>query len=513
MATLRMTREEYEKKYGVKPPSSPVAATQQTPKKSLGQKVSGAIQSIFPGKQLGEAVGTSLSGIGQSIKQKSFEPLMQAGRENNANYGKIAGDVAQIPIALAPGASSGARLATKVGVGAATGYGMDVTQGLKDGKGAGAFKPGLGTAIGSALPVAGAGVNALKKAAPATLSFTSGVPKKAIEQSILSPNAAKLGRTGTNVEGIRETATTALKGLKKELGDEFSKGLDDVVAKTGQTKAGVIYDEKGFLKGSGAIRDRLVRSTRDFAREFRISMKTTPEGMQVDFSKSPIVKGGEKANVQEAMNTISTWDDWSARGMQDLAERVGALRKFESGARTESSAILGKMYNRLTSAGDKGAKGIIGEFYPELATLRTKYASTRKILDNVDDILQIDKNNPRAVQASISRLSNIFKEDKDTYVKVIKDLSDRSGVDILGMLAGTEFQRVLPDFIRGLGGGGAVGIGAAVLNPWLALLAPLFSPRAVGKAVEVGVKSKPFRTAVSETTKKVAPLVGAKLSE
>ncbi len=51
------------------------------------------------------------------------------------------------------------------------------------------------------------------------------------------------------------------------------------------------------------------------------------------------------------------------------------------------------------------------------------------------------------------------------------------------MLAGTEFQRVLPGFVRGLGGGGALSVGAAVLNPFLLLLAPLFSPKAIGKVI------------------------------
>ena len=498
----------------------------QKPKKSAFQKVldvGTSISNFVGGKGVADTFGSELAKVGKtqqekdiiSASQPSIKETIGSGLQLGSNFlptTKIAGGAAKL--LGKTGLKKGTELLGKVGAGAIAGYGLDVGSKLQEGDSVGqSLKPGIGTAIGSTLPVAGAGISVAKKAVPPALSFTSGVPKKAIEQAIKSPDATKIGRTGANVEAIRETASTALKGLRKDLGDEFGKGLQEVTSKTGQTKAGVIYDDKGFLKSGNKIRERLVRSTRDFAREFRISMKKTPEGMQVDFSKSPIVKGGEKANVQEAMNTISTWNDWSAKGMQDLAERVGALRKFESGARTESSAILGKMYNRLTSAGEKGAKGIIGEFYPELADLRTKYASTRKILDNIDDIIQVDKTNPRAVQASISRLSNIFKEDKDTYIKVIKELSDRSGTDILGLLAGTEFQRVLPDFVRGIGGGGAVAIGSAVLNPWLALLAPLFSPRAVGKGLELGVKSKPIRKAISETTKKVAPLVGTKIEQ
>src|SRR5262249_17845354 len=66
------------------------------------------------------------------------------------------------------------------------------------------------------------------------------------------------------------------------------------------------------------------------------------------------------------------------------------------------------------------------------------------------------------------------------YLNAIKQLSQRSGVDYLSLLAGGEFQKVLPGFVRGLGGGGALSVSASFLNPYLLLLAPLFSPRAVG---------------------------------
>lgn len=484
------------------------AYTPALQKKSFGQKlmdVGTSISKFVGAKGISEQFGADIARAKVPKEQKGF-----------VEYPKpkeVLGSAIQTGSLLIPGAGSSG-LASRVGMGAAAGYGMDVGSKLQEGKTAlEAAKPGIGTAIGGGLPVAGSLFNLTKKAIPATLSFTSGVPKKAIETAMESPAAAKIGRTGTNVEGIRQKASESLKTLYKDLGDEFGKGLDEITSKTGQTKGGVIYDEKGFLKSGNKLRERLVRSTRDFAREFRISMKKGDGGLQVDFSKSPIVKGGEKANVQEAMNTISKWDDWSARGMQDLAERIGALRNFESGSKTESSAILGKIYNRLTSSGEKGAKGIIGEFYPELSNLRTKYAGNRKMLDTIDDIIQTGKDNPRAVQSSISRLSNIFKEDKETYLNVIRELSKRSDTDILGMLAGTEFQRVLPDFVRGLGGGGTVGIAASVLNPWLIMLAPLFSPRAVGKGIELGIKSAPLRKGVVETTKKVAPLVGTKLEQ
>lgn len=476
-------------------------------KTSATQKLLNAGTSVanFVGaKGISEQYGASMARVRLPQEQEGFV--------ENPSLKQVAGSAIQTGALFTPGGAARG-IAKKVALGAGTGYALDVGSKMQGDKSVGDIaKPGLGTLLGGALPIAGAGINKAKQAIPATLSFTSGVPQKAIEKAMQSPEAVKMGRVGTNVEEITKKSSDALKGLYTNLSDDFEKGLKGITSKGGQTKGGMTYNEKGFVKGSNQIRERLVRSTREFAREFNISMKKSPTGIEVDFSKSPIVKGGEKANIQEAMNTVSGWKDWSAKGTQDLAERIGALRNFESGARTESSAILGKMYNRLTSnSGSK--KGIIGEFYPELAKLRSGYAKNRSALDDINDVLTKGKDNPRATQAAVTRLSNLFKEDKETYLNLIKELSDRSGTDILGLLAGTEFQRVLPNFIRGLGGGSALAVGSAVLNPWMTLLAPLFSPRAVGKGVELGVKSAPLRKAISETTKKVVPLVGTKLNQ
>ena len=61
--------------------------------------------------------------------------------------------------------------------------------------------------------------------------------------------------------------------------------------------------------------------------------------------------------------------------------------------------------------------------------------------------------------------------------------------------------------MRGLGGGGAVGVGASVLNPWLVLLAPLFSPRAVGAITRNAGAVKDTADAVSKAV--VAPITAA----
>lgn len=478
--------EEVAKNLGISNAQTPA----QPDNRDFLQKTGDVVNSIFPGKQLGNAVGNSLYGTGKEISQifhgdfkGAGQTLQQTGQENQKNMGRVVGDTANAAIlpaslALNPTKTILGTAAQFGAIGAASGgasslaAGNDLGTAGKDALIGG----GVGAATGGVFGLLGKG---LAKAGPSMLSFTSGVPKEAIDQALTNPADAKIG-LGKTVREVRDQATGSLKTLQTDLGKEFQSGLDTIKAGTGQTKAGMTYDQGGFLGSARKMQSSLTEYGRDFAREFRLGTKSTPDGIQINFDKSPIVKGGEKANVQEVFKTISNWDDFSAKGMQDLAERVGALRNFESGAKTESSAIVSKIYNKIAGTGGMGKNGLIPKFYPELATLRTNFAKNKTVLDQIDNVLNASTHTPAGIQSSVSRLDNLFKENKDTYLNVIKQLSDRSGTDYLSLLAGGEFQKVLPGFVRGLGGGGAVGVGASLLNPWLILLAPLFSPRAVG---------------------------------
>jgi len=413
-------------------------------------------------------------------------------------------------------------------------------------------------AIGAALPVIGAGFNLLKKAEAPLLSFTSGVPQKAIQEAQIGGASINKGLK-SSVEDIQKQASSLLNdpktGLYKQLSNEFSNGLDELTskykAKLGESAAQAAesfkYNTVAQLRSRGAneAADRLeknfipstitsisqiktkasealgnlqnftdvkeavknwektskvvydfTRGSQDFVdaqntlknavvsnlRKYKVGVKAG----ETVFDRSSIVKAAEQNNIKSVVDTIKTWKDFSPEGTQALMSRIGALSKFDTPQGQQSSAVLGAIYNDVKNK-------LVGKFYPDLAKLRTSFDTTKGVLDTIDEVVGASKDNPIAIQAAVTRLSNLFKTDKQTYIDAVRELSNRSGVDILGMLAGTEFQKVLPDFIRGIGGGATVGVGASVLNPYLLLLAPLFSPRAIKNIV-----------APSSTTKAVA---------
>jgi hypothetical protein len=121
------------------------------PKTSLGQKVLNAgtaVTNFLGGKAVQETFGAEIAKIGKPQEQKDLitQPTLK----------ETSGSALQLGANFIPGAGAGSSLATKVGVGALTGYAFDVGSSLQDKESVGkAFIPGAGTLVAGALPILG----------------------------------------------------------------------------------------------------------------------------------------------------------------------------------------------------------------------------------------------------------------------------------------------------------------------------------------------------------------------
>ncbi len=166
------------------------------------QKAGDVVGSIFPGKQIGNAIGNSVSGITQSIKQGSLEPLYQAGAENNQNIGKIAGDVAQAGLTIAAPLVGGNPTALgRIGANAALGAGLGATGAIAQGKDLGdTAKSTLeGGLLGGGISAVGEGASKLVENLPKWLT-KSALPKLDSKNIDYALENTKLG-------GIKTLAT------------------------------------------------------------------------------------------------------------------------------------------------------------------------------------------------------------------------------------------------------------------------------------------------------------------
>lgn len=183
MAIIKMTREEYEKKYGAKPPTlgsttdmtsnSSETQTSQAPqesKRTVPEKIAG----FFGMEKFAKGIGQAAFSL--TKEKKELDKLLEEGKIDPKTYEEITtggltnrevlGSALSTATMFAPVAGKTASLGAKIATGATTGYGMDVGSKLQqENKTVGeSFKPGLGTVVGGVIPLLGGifgkGINA-----------------------------------------------------------------------------------------------------------------------------------------------------------------------------------------------------------------------------------------------------------------------------------------------------------------------------------------------------------------
>lgn len=281
-------------------------------KPSLLEKTGNVLTSVFGGKQIGEAIGTQLAKAMVPKDQRQFVSPGPSGRE-------LAGDVLQVGATLLPGVGSGARLATKLAVGAGTGYAFDIASKLKD-KEKTALEvatPGIGTAVGAALPALGK-ITGLGKPGQNASKIASKLEE--INLRLTPTDKQNLARTGSDVVDYltrkKVIGTPAQRFLKV---DNLYNKMEGQVSKV--------------IKDSGKSFDRA---------KIIDEIKQIPELYVDDLAEYPRVN---KA-VERAINTLQT-----KFPEQIPAERVNSLKRaaWKSAFSKSNSQVIN---NALHDIGD-----------------------------------------------------------------------------------------------------------------------------------------------------------------
>lgn len=309
-----------------------------------------------------------------------------------------------------------------------------------------------------------------------------GKPAEVINEAFKNPYkvAEGLARKVIPVD-VRRTAIADLNALKSEAQQTFKKTLTSQqklhpFGKTGQI---LIKQEMGNIKGS----------LTNILRQFKVSVSNTGE-LNFDKMASPIISGGERRNVQLAFDTIKNQKDFTPEGVQAVISRLSKLTKFGEGPVKESSAIIRNLYSNYRDA--------IIKVYPELGGARTKFANERKVLDELSNVLSSDKMKPTQIISGVRRLSNIFNEDNELYIDVLRKLEQRTGKDIISDLAASEFARIAPESFGSKIAQAGLLAGGFLYNPYIFAAIPLFSPRFVGKATIAAGKAAILGSKIGE---------------
>lgn len=319
------------------------------------------------------------------------------------------------------------------------------------------------------------------------LSSTTGVAEKAIEYATQRAKRVQLGFSADiTATTLEREVTQGTKAMSKDAQKQFGSGIDKI--------------QEEWAKQTTQKQKALNQQLRQQYKEVTVGFREIAEEFGVKFSSKGTItqfptriESGARGKIKQSYNVIKNHRDFSPKGMQNLAKDLQSLSKFEKGVPVAGQKISGRTPVVDVTIGRTA--GFIRDTYPELGALRTGFSRRTRLIKEIGDVVKISKEGPAAKKAGVSKLTNIFKEDNDAYLETLIKFEEATGINILGRLAGTEFQKITPGIVRaGLAVGASIGAGIFSAPPLALLVLPIFSPRIVGETLTRASQiSQPFQ--------------------
>jgi hypothetical protein len=326
-----------------------------------------------------------------------------------------------------------------------------------------------GTAIGTAIPVVGRGLQAAGGAIRRGLGLTTGAGEESIAQAL------RAGREGNqaflqNIRGdvsamdVLDQAKDALANMRATRSQAYRQGIQSTMPST-EIVAGKalpkVPPKLNFAPITGAL-DNVVES---------LKVKT-PTGSQFKIGSAEINK------VEELQDVVKTWQKdpslHTAEGLDALKQRLDALYP--------DSPMQKQVQRAVTSVRNTVKDTIVAQDKNYAKTMKA-YEESLSLEREIERALSLGNRN--AADTAIRKLQSLTRNNANTNygyrLELAKALQEQGGQDLLPALAGQALSSFTP---RGLAGqGAALGIGAGgalTVNPMALAALPLTSPRLVG---------------------------------
>lgn len=339
---------------------------------------------------------------------------------------QVIGSAIQTGANLLPGAASGTRLATKVGIGAGTGYAFDVGSNLQQNKPVGeSLTPGVGTAVGAAMPIAGAGIRASSRIVGRLFkglgSGLSGVSSETIDKIVSNPKAAqqaseRLAKTG-NAGVLEENARSILNGIsqiKSEARAQFGQGLEglakeDINPTLFRQQLKTTLDKYGVVSKGGA-----------------------PSLKNVEFT--------DPKSLQKAKNLIKQVNvanfDLNGKNLRRLVDNI------ESSVYKTATSDERLSYNAFANDLAKSVKAAITGSTDKLNQINHSFSQDMQLAQAAESIFgKVNfKNLPEVLKAS-QKLENLFGQ-KGLAPEVVNNFLERIGVNANDFNTGEAVRQI-----------------------------------------------------------------------
>jgi hypothetical protein len=362
------------------------AAAPAPDKRDFLQKASDTVKKSPLGfvAPLGEALGNSLYGIGKLFKGDA-SALMQAGEQNNKNYGKVAGSAiasAALPASLAVGAGTGATALGRVGnaalkaagASAALGGGEALSRGQTLGESAGAAaKAGaLGGALGGAAQGAGELASFLTKNLPARLvrqalpKIEKGNEAYALKNTKLGPIKSLLEESDATVSGLGEQVQNVLTHSRYAndvgAGDFAIKKALNAFPNSEYDAAAVVSTVKRLVPAQARLVDKVANGTATLVEKNRLRSAIDPVIKKV-FTDAPEVSSS-KALAAEFANAlrgeVQSYAPETQEIFSHLSREINLRNALQAASKKlDSKSALG-LYDIVAGLGGFATAGPVG---------------------------------------------------------------------------------------------------------------------------------------------------------
>jgi hypothetical protein len=380
------------------------ASETRAPKAS--KPVANQVSDFLGAKGLTDLAGSQIAKFGLAASGNTAA----ANRVEQPSMKDVLGSSLQFGANFAPGAGIGAGLARKVAVGAGTGYAIDVGSKLQQDKSVPeSLVPGVGTAVGTVLPVGGAGINfagrVMGRLFKGLGSGISGVSTETLDKMLNNPQFAqeatdRLAKNG-NFKVIESNAKTLVNGvakIKKEAGAMYQKGL-------GELKETDI-DPKMFRDSVQPLLDKLGVSKTGGVRTIGNVEFTDPKNLQ------------KASSLLDRLNN-NKLDGASLRKLADDIENA-KYKVATSDERLSFNAFINELSGAL--------KGAISSATGKLDEINSKYSSDMQLVEAAQNIFgKVNYRNVAEVAKAARSLESLFNK-KGLDPKTIDDFLARIGV-------------------------------------------------------------------------------------
>jgi hypothetical protein len=319
-----------------------------------------------------------------------------------------------------------------------------------------------GAIVGMAIPALVEGtVRAVKNVA----SLYSGVPKEAIEQAFNNPEKVgvavrKYSQQGKEEE-ILSKAEKSLTAIRNQRNMEYQNALKE------------IKSEDMVNLSLDGVKDNITSTLESH------NIKPLYKGVknsagQYNFSESALTSSQEK-KLNELIEKVYTWKNTTAEGLNNLGKKINSYK----GTPNEEE------YNAIIFSLKKNLSNYVADNAPKIKAMNSAYGEASNFIDSLKKEV-FGKTNNASNATKLNKLLSLFSQKSDIRKKLIAELGDKAGIDLINEITGSAMSSWLPTgwvqrFILAGGAPFAAGVGIPATLTSIGLA----SPRIVGKASRI----------------------------